>query len=210
MQYYLWLLGSGGTYSEWESNVSWRAEEKSTCCFVTSDLCACVNTDRSAMCPSPTSHLLNERVQFAATGGESGNSWFAHLAINRPFDVSNINGLIYGGGGQRKLAWQQLVFPSLTLFTSTFVAAVLTWTALRALCCSSPAALAAAEWDIRQSAALTTLDAPFFYFTSLCFVYVVYLLCRCHRLLGHNVFSQAVLEVFSILMLFPPIILRKY
>lgn len=56
------------------------------------------------MCPSPTSHLLNERVPLAATGGESGNSWFAHLAVNQPSDVSNINGVIYGGSGQGKLA----------------------------------------------------------------------------------------------------------
>lgn len=139
------------------------------------------------MCPSPMSHLLNERVQLAATGGggESGNSWFAHLAVNQPFDVSNINGVIYGGGGQRKLAWQQLVFSSLTLFTSTFVAAVFTLRTLRALCCSSPAALAVAEWDIRRSAALTGLHAPFLqqmeflpvYFPvfCLCSVSVVYL-----------------------------------
>lgn len=100
-------------------------EEKSTCCVLTSGLCACVNTDCSAMCPSPVSHLLKERVQLAATGGgrESGNSWFAHLAVKQPFDVSSINGVIYGGGGRRKLAWQQLVFSPLTLFTSTFVAA---------------------------------------------------------------------------------------
>lgn len=35
----------------------------------------------------------------AAAGGKSGNSWFAHLAVKQPFDVSSINGVIYGGVG---------------------------------------------------------------------------------------------------------------
>lgn len=37
----------------------------------------------------------------AAAGGKSGNSWFAHLAVDQPFDVSSINGVIYGGGRGR-------------------------------------------------------------------------------------------------------------
>lgn len=35
----------------------------------------------------------------AAAGGKSGNSWFAQLAVKQPFDVSSINGVIYGGVG---------------------------------------------------------------------------------------------------------------
>lgn len=31
-------------------------------------------------------------------GGRSGNSWFAHLAVNHPFDVPNINMVIYSAG----------------------------------------------------------------------------------------------------------------
>ena len=30
---------------------------------------------------------------------ERGNSWFAHLAVNHPFDVANINRVIYSAGG---------------------------------------------------------------------------------------------------------------
>lgn len=77
----------------------------------------------------------------ATTGGESGNSWFAHLAVNQPFDVSSARRVIYNGGWQWKWGRQQLVFFLPTLFTPTFGASVFTLTELRA-----PRRYRAAAW----------------------------------------------------------------
>lgn len=53
-------------------------------------VCLCVKAYDDTM------RLLNERALCTSGGGDI---WFAHLAVNQPFDVPNINKVIYSAGG---------------------------------------------------------------------------------------------------------------
>lgn len=61
-------------------------------------LCVFACEGRWCVCSWWLPQLWNERVCMPVEGGRR-NSWFAHLAVNQPFDVPNTNRVIYNAGG---------------------------------------------------------------------------------------------------------------